>query len=107
MPIETVADRAALFDLNEVAVAATYTPAGGAPIANVPVILDEPDIIPELGHTVGIKLKQVVPLIAIDNLTAVPVKGDRLSLPGVGDFVVKSAVADLTRAVYRLDVDPA
>lgn len=99
MPLETDADILGMFDTNDHAQAAIYTPAGEAPMA-VSVILDQAESV------VGLGARPATPtgftaMLPAAQIPDRPRKGELLSV-GTRDFRIEAAQVDQAGRIWRL-----
>lgn len=105
MPVETAADRDGFFRLDEFAEEGTYTPKGGGASYSVIVVMDRPDKSIDFGVAGG-KVKSEKAKILASDIPPNEKKGGTLTVAGKS-YLVRSIVADVTRRVLDLDLDPA
>jgi hypothetical protein len=98
MPLETDADILAMFDPDEHASAALYTPAGEAPMS-VSVILDRAEGVAFGG--VGLQGTGWQAMLPVAQVPDRPQRGELLSV-GTRDFTIETAEADQAGAIWTL-----
>lgn len=108
MPVETAADRAALFDADEFGTAATYTPACGDSIACT-VVFDHDRAEPfELGPDRRSPIRGVLArqraLVRKDEVPA-PAQGGTLTIGGTIHKIVTRPQLDATGEIWEVDLE--
>ena len=101
MPVETAADRAALFDEGDWAEAAVWTPAGGSATA-VSVIVDQPHTVAEVAGFGTVA--QAWRAYARASDMAAPARGDALVV-GARTFAIAKAELDVLGVIWTLDLN--
>lgn len=101
MAVESAADRAIFVSTDDFGVTATYTPSGGAP-ASIPVILDQPHSIGDLGALGALQIGFTVTVRADD--VASPAKGDAIAI-GSRSFLVTRCEQDISGGFWTLGLD--
>lgn len=99
MAIEAAADLAGMFDADEFAVSATYTPSGGSAVS-CSVLLDRPEEELSLGR-VGVVSSRRVIFARLAEIGAGVARGDAIVVGGE-TLTINKAELDLSGAVWEL-----